>query len=101
MNASAVSRVLGKTYTRSKTEGTTIRGYSTTSAGFVVKQYLDGVGVFYTTGNWDSKSDFAKMQQRKNEMTESIKQTLIKNGFELSKDAEFIFVIGKNQGDNK
>jgi mannitol/fructose-specific phosphotransferase system IIA component len=101
MKASAVSRILAKTLTRSKTEATTIRGYSTTSAGFVVKQYLDGVGVFYTTGNWDSQSDFSKMQQRKNEMIETIKQTLVQNGFVLSKEAEFVFVIGKIEGDQK
>jgi hypothetical protein len=95
MNAATVSRVLAKTYNRSKTESTRVRGYSTTSAGFIVRQLQNGVAVSYNTGSWNSKSDINEINTRKAEMISSIRQTLINNGFELLEDSNSVVVIAK------
>lgn len=95
MNAAAVSRFLGKTYKRSVTCRTKIRGYSLTTAGYSVRQLQSGVAVFYNTGDWNSQSDINEITNRKAQMYDSIRQTLIKNGFELHNGTTAIVVVGK------
>jgi hypothetical protein len=95
MNAAAVSRFLGKTYRRSITARTKIRGYSLTGAGFSVRQLSNGVAVSYTTGSWTSQSDINQINNSKAEMIASIRETLIKNGFQLNEASSGILVIGK------
>ena len=95
MNASAVSRFLGKTYRKSVTSSTTIRGYSLSTAGYSVRQLTNAVAVSYTTGSWTSQSDINQINKSKAEMVASIRETLINNGFELNDAATGIVVVGR------
>jgi lambda repressor-like predicted transcriptional regulator len=92
MNAAAVSRFLGKTYRRSITARTKIRGYSLTRAGFSVRQLSNAVEVEYISGRWTTGNEIDKTPA---EMIASIRETLIKNGFVLNEASSGIVVIGK------
>jgi hypothetical protein len=92
MNAAAVSRFLGKTYRRSITARTKIRGYSLTRAGFSVRQLSNAVEVEYISGRWTTGNEINKTPA---EMIVSIRETLIKNGFQLNEASSGIIVIGK------
>lgn len=95
MNAAAVSRFLGKTYRRSATARTKIRGYSLTTSGFSVRQLSNAVAVSYESGSWTSRSDINEINNRSAEMISSIRATLIENGFVLDEARSGIVVIGK------
>jgi hypothetical protein len=95
MHAATVSRFLGKTYRRSTTASTRIRGYSLTTAGFLVRQLPNAVSVSYTTGSWTSQSDINGINKNKAEMILSIRNTLISNGFQLNEASSGIVIIGK------
>ena len=92
MNAAVVSRFLGKTYRRSITARTKIRGYSLTRAGFSVRQLSNAVEVEYISGRWTSGNEIDKTPA---EMISSIRATLIENGFLLNEASSGIVVIGK------
>ena len=92
MNAAAVSRFLGKTYRRSITARTKIRGYSLTRAGFSVRQLSNAVEVEYISGRWTTGNEIDKTPA---EMIASIRETLIENGFQLNEASSGIIVIGK------
>jgi lambda repressor-like predicted transcriptional regulator len=92
MNAAAVSRFLGKTYRRSITARTKIRGYSLTRAGFSVRQLSNAVEVEYISGRWTTGNEIDKTPA---EMIASIRETLIENGFQLNEASSGIVVIGK------
>jgi hypothetical protein len=95
VNAATVSRFLGKTYRRSTTASTRIRGYSLTTAGFSVRQLPNAVAVSYTTGSWTSQSDINQINKSQAEMILSIRNTLISNGFQLNEASSGIVIIGK------
>jgi lambda repressor-like predicted transcriptional regulator len=92
MNAAAVSRFLGKTYRRSITARTKIRGYSLIRAGFSVRQLSNAVEVEYISGRWTTGNEIDKTPA---EMIASIRETLIENGFQLNEASSGIVVIGK------
>ena len=92
MNAAAVSKFLGKTYRRSITARTKIRGYSLTRAGFSVRQLSNAVEVEYISGRWTNGNEIEKTPA---EMIASIRETLIENGFLLNEASSGIVVIGK------
>ena len=92
MNAAAVSKFLGKTYRRSITARTKIRGYSLTRAGFSVRQLSNSVEVEYISGRWTTGNEIEKTPA---EMIASIRETLIENGFLLNEASSGIVVIGK------
>lgn len=95
MNASRVSRFLAKSYKRSTTETTMVRGYSMSSAGFIVTQRGNGVLVSYTSGDWTSMSVYKEVMEKETQMKASLRQTLIEDGFILSDQTDSIMVIGK------
>ena len=97
MHAAAVSRFLGKTFRRSVTARTKIRGYSLTTSGFSVRQLSNGVAVSYQTGSWTSRSDINEINNTREEMVSSIRATLLKNGFLLNEASSGILVIGKQE----
>ena len=92
MNAATVSRFLGKTYRRSITARTKIRGYSLTRAGFSVRQLSNAVEVEYISGRWTTGNEIDKTPA---EMIASIRNTLISNGFQLNEASSGIVIIGK------
>jgi hypothetical protein len=92
MHAATVSRFLGKTYRRSTTASTKIRGYSLTRAGFSVRQLSNAVEVEYISGRWTTGNEIDKTPA---EMIASIRETLISNGFQLNEASSGIVVIGK------
>jgi hypothetical protein len=92
VNAATVSRFLGKTYRRSITARTKIRGYSLTRAGFSVRQLSNGVEVEYISGRWTTGNEIDKTPA---EMIASIRNTLISNGFQLNEASSGIVIIGK------
>jgi lambda repressor-like predicted transcriptional regulator len=92
MKAAVVSRFLGKTYRRSITARTKIRGYSLTRAGFSVRQLSNAVEVEYISGRWTTGNEIDKTPA---EMVASIRETLINNGFELYDAAAGIVVVGR------
>jgi hypothetical protein len=95
MNAAAISRFLGKTYKKSVSTKTRIRGWHDTTAGTIVSQRGNAVLVSYTAGTWKQNNILIGSHNEDLDIFESLRNHLTQNGYLLAENEKCILVIGK------
>jgi hypothetical protein len=97
MNAATVSRFLGKTFRKSVSTKTKIRGWHNTTAGTIVSQNGKNVLVEWTNGNWKQNNIFLNSNNEQTDMDKALRDYLTQNEYVLATNEKYILVIGKKE----